>query len=494
MNEQELKEIQEIIQAQNEKLEENLKPYSEMPKILILGTKQSGKTAIKCSLFEENDGKAVYFQIANEKNQECFNLFYQINVDTISNLVIIECHYFDENEELDKDIIKNSLLYSIIQNNSKGKNKIKILLVISSSNCDSNRGKDACKIFDALSNMFPDPEVKDGIGLIITKGDLELTGNDYIERMNDNSPQNMKEWCEFFSEKSDNVFIFPDLSKNRSANTSDFDDHERLIEFIQDNYIINPLFKFQLGESNKIKINNHKLCIYDQFDESIEQIIDELSYKIQNDNNNLDHFSKWLNDLKDIKNKSNFNIKDINIFIHENIGTNSIIDLQLNKIEEIYRYDSFLDELLKLEQPNSIIAKKINTYINKVIDHIGHLLEECNLSLESEKCNSQLVDELEYTRQIYSNYIALDSEMKKKLTMAKKHKQKKNNWGKKCIMDLDDNIDNEYELNHQNNELNPQNNELNPQKNESTKKLNCILIYFFFFIFLFLILFIVFFY
>lgn len=154
-------------------------------------------------------------------------------------MILIECHLFDD-FELDQEIIKTFMFNDIIQNNSESENKLKILLVMSTFDCESNRGIEAFKVFNKISDMFPNHEIKKGIGLIISKCESELTGSNYVDRLNDNSPEKIKEWWDFFSQYNENIFTFPDISDEMY----EFEDQDRIIDFIQDDYIDYLEFKF----------------------------------------------------------------------------------------------------------------------------------------------------------------------------------------------------------------------------------------------------------
>lgn len=136
-----LERLKKTIQNFVEQIEERLRLYSNIPKILILGTKKSGKTTLISKLF--NDTIKINFNhdiISDSNNTDCqdnqqiIDSCFQIYFDNINNLILIECHLFDD-DELDQEIIKSLMINDIIQNNSESENKLKILLVMSTFEC-----------------------------------------------------------------------------------------------------------------------------------------------------------------------------------------------------------------------------------------------------------------------------------------------------------------------------------------------------------------------
>lgn len=72
----------------------------------------------------------------------------------------------------------------------------------------------------------------------------------------------------------------------------------------------------------------------EQFKASIKHIISLFSEKFQNEKN-MDSLMKWLNDMKDIKNKNKVNIIDIKMFIQSNIGMTEKLESEIQIIESI---------------------------------------------------------------------------------------------------------------------------------------------------------------
>lgn len=88
--------------------------------------------------------------------------------------------------------------------------------------------------------MFPNPnELKDGIGLIITQDDPDLTGIDHIDYLEDDAPFELAKWCSFFTNNPDHIFTFPKALEKDIDNIYDFDDHQRLIDFVTKDYLVN---------------------------------------------------------------------------------------------------------------------------------------------------------------------------------------------------------------------------------------------------------------
>ena len=121
----------------------------------------------------------------------------QIIYDERSKILYCDCPGFEDTEGYHQEIINAFIIDYLFKINSN--NRFKILLVVSSYSIEANRGNMVSKSFQHMMEMFPNPhDLEQGLGLVISKTDLNLDGQDYIDQLMDNSPSCIKRGGSFF--------------------------------------------------------------------------------------------------------------------------------------------------------------------------------------------------------------------------------------------------------------------------------------------------------
>ena len=101
--------------------------------------------------------------------------------DSTNHLIYADCPGFEDSDGPKQEIINSFYIYNLLDSISKNKNKIKILLVVSSSEIQADRAKLAKLIFERVEKIFPNKEqLQKAVGIVITKSDPEYEGIDYI--------------------------------------------------------------------------------------------------------------------------------------------------------------------------------------------------------------------------------------------------------------------------------------------------------------------------
>lgn len=89
------------------------------------------------------------------------------------------------------------------------------------------------KSLNRLEEMFINEDNwESGIGFIFTKTKNKTVEN-ILDLLNNNPPRQLIKWINFMEKNQDHAFFFPRPSKKDVGNQNDFEDHERLLEFIQ---------------------------------------------------------------------------------------------------------------------------------------------------------------------------------------------------------------------------------------------------------------------
>lgn len=303
--------------------------------------------------------------------------------------------------------------------------KFKILLVISASQIESYRGQCVLSSINRMKNMFPNlNELEKAIGLVITKGEKELTGIDYIEQLKEKSDPELLKWCNFFTSNPDRVFVFPEASKNDIGKNYDFDDHNRLLSFLQSNQITNPSHKISLSENATLYLKNIQNCINQETKNISENIFNKIcdDYRKKSNSKEIDKWIKIMNQLNELVINS---VDDVREFFNKKIPNNS-------------EYNQFFEKLNESKDLNDFIcnalgeSKRASNLIKSIKELTGEALSELNQNYEKAKIyEKQERKRIEYEKQMEIKRKEEERKRKKKDFENKLKYRKKKKKGKK---------------------------------------------------------------
>lgn len=123
--------------------------------------------------------------------------------------------------------------------------------------------------------------LKKNTGIIITKGDTECEGIEYIEELNDiisrteNPPNELVKMCNFYSHNPNHVFSFPKPKKS---------DKDKLLEFLQKDLLINPKHHISISNEAKLKLKIIRDDHSQKLSNAIRNFCDKLISIHQNQN------------------------------------------------------------------------------------------------------------------------------------------------------------------------------------------------------------------
>lgn len=383
MDSNSITELEKMIKITEEKIKNQIQQYPGIPKIILLGNTGSGKSSLAYALtnnilkIENGPGKKVILQLQNVQNDKIVNQREaNIQYDEQLNLLFCDCPGFDDENEFDEDVIDSIAIDSIVQNYTQQEDKLKILLVISSWEFESKRGKEIAKLLERIQQMFPNQEeLQNGMAIIITKGDAGTAGIDYIDRLKERASEELKEVCNYFLNKSDIIFTFPQASLDKIGETYEFEDKEKLLKFIKSDYILNLEHNVSLGESSMKQIKKNISQNSQKIDIVVNRIFEELAKKYQSENN-IDDFKKWLNLLKAMQESNINNSNEFKQYIQNNFPPIPRFQLNLNQIEMYESINNSLFGMLKYRPQNSYISQIIEFHTNKAINEIDNLLKK----------------------------------------------------------------------------------------------------------------------
>lgn len=133
-----------------------------------------------------------------------------------------------------------------------------------------------------VSQMFPNlKQFQKALRLVITK----------TEMLEDNPNENMEHWINFFKENPDRICVFPMVSRSRVGKQYDFDDHTRLVRFLQTNQIINPVHKIVLSNEASLYVKNVRINANNTIKRNIRNIFSLVAedYQTVTDSSDFSH-------------------------------------------------------------------------------------------------------------------------------------------------------------------------------------------------------------
>ena len=250
------------------KMIQQIEEYKNLPKVLIIGNYESGKSTI-LKLLTNPELPIDFGQYSD------FSIDFKLPsmvVDPQHHFVLCESHLYSEypfynpNDmfyNTENEII-NSLFIEYLLKNEK---QLKILAVASEREF-SGRRYGAMSLFEIIHRTFLiRKQLQKGLGIVLTKTKryneklryidaikhtiLSLQHGDYVDysTFKWTKPQLMAmDLCDFFKENPDYIFVLPKASKKNAGQKYDFDDRQRLECFLQKDFISNPIYKVSLSE------------------------------------------------------------------------------------------------------------------------------------------------------------------------------------------------------------------------------------------------------
>lgn len=155
-------------------------------------------------------------------------------------MAFIELHGLDDINYYIDEITRLYSIYYLLKSN-KEEAKVKILIVLSSCEIESSHCisiKRLCSLLDMI--FYNSDGTGKGIGLVITKADIDSQPMDYIDQMSDNPSKQILNWCYFFQQHPEQVFLMPRASRSMEGKLYDFEDKYRILDFIKNDQSFNP--------------------------------------------------------------------------------------------------------------------------------------------------------------------------------------------------------------------------------------------------------------
>ena len=380
------KEIENSLENMKDIIDETIKTNQGFPIVIIIGKTGSGKSSIaRCMtkndvvIKEEKGRKIVLKGIGIQSGFQSYTKCPSILIDYNTRTIYCDCPGFDDTDGYIQEII-NSFIINYLLEISTNK-KYKILLVISESEFNCGRGQPVSETFDRLSKMFPNrKDLEKGLGLIITKGENDIDGNDYLELLDSfDIRSNVYHWAQFFKSNLNQVFTFPKALRSNLDQIYDFNDRSKLNTFIQNYQYVNPYHEIALSDTGILFLRNVQSNVHANIKENIRNAFILLIDKYKNETN-----SSKLNDMINLLNRfKNNNIQSINEFndfiLHHLLNTYEYQDI-LTNLEKNDIIGSFTEKIIKGGN-SSLINNETTKHCNSSI----YELQAFSKAIEKEK-------------------------------------------------------------------------------------------------------------
>lgn len=265
-----------------------------------------------------------------------------IFVDEKNELILINIPSLDDYDGIEKEIINAFINYYVLKS-VQHELKIKILLAVSACEFMDRRGRFVLESIRIMGKLFPNlKEIKNTIGLIITKGDVDDTGEYYLSNLQKTNYRELKEWLDYFySYANEQVFTFPLALKENVGKQYVFSDYDRVMNFILNDYLIDPKIKVSVSDEayNTLKlINCENSRSMEQIFEELYQIFDE-KYKLIS---TLEAYSDWLANIHLLIDKNINSISDFLVVIQRIIPNSLQYEHIFTKLNECDILNSFI--------------------------------------------------------------------------------------------------------------------------------------------------------
>lgn len=349
----------EILEIENEMNFYHNK-YPLYPRILIMGLTGSGKSCIISCLLNKKvtiaKDESMFIRLEGEgicNGSKIHHKSKMIFVDEKNELILINIPSLEDFDGIEKEIINAFIKYYILKS-VQHELKIKILLAVSACEFMDRRGRFVLESIRRMVKIFPNlKEIKNTIGLIITKGDVDDTGEYYLSNLQKTNYRELKEWLDYFySYANEQVFSFPLALKENVGKQYVFSDYDRVMNFILNDYLINPKIKVSVSDEacNTLKlINCENSRSMEQIFEELYQIFDEQYKQIST----LEAYSDWLANIHLLIDKNINSISDFLVVIQRIIPNSLQYEHIFSKLNECDILNSFINDLCaKIEIPH----------------------------------------------------------------------------------------------------------------------------------------------
>lgn len=402
-----IEDIEKSIKVVERRIKRTIHLFHGIPKVLLIGDTGVGKSSLKNYLngkapeIIQGKGKSILLQGEGIfSGKKSGTTIPSLSHDTNNNVIYCDCPGFKDTKGIRQEIINAFAIDYLLSYNEKD-NKVKVLLTVLASDFeDGLRGGNILDTLNRLKKMFPNiEELKRAIGLIITKGDPELIGSDYIEQLSDGCSGELMQWCEYFRANPNQVFTFPKASRKDVGKQYEFEDFAKLKDFLSKNYVINPIHKVTVSEKAILELKVAR----GEHSEIVKEVITDLFLKINENYRNLDGSSNiktWLEIMHHLLEQKIKKINDFIKVIQKFIPNCDQYDDFIVILEDFEAFDFFIDKICEVDGITSILQETIRNLTHSAIKELE---KNFSMTKESEIRDQMILEKNELIKRYESN-------------------------------------------------------------------------------------------
>lgn len=382
LNDKNLNIFNQLVKERQKYIIEQIRPYSDITKVIFIGMTGCGKSCLSCSLSNKEllvKGKGAIMHLEGEGigvGLKSFTTIPMFESDINRRSIFIDCPGFEDVKGYVQEILNAFSIDNIFDKYPNHENKFKIILVISQDEFYSNKGSKMVSSFLRLEQMFPIGEkLRRNIGLVITKGPLEYEGCDYIDELDEtirnteNPPDHLVRICQFFKSNPNHVFAFPKPSRMDKDKQYVFQDRDKLLNFLHNDLLINPDHKLILSPEAILKLK----LIREDHSKKLSNSIQNLCQKIYNQfssESKSAELQKWYRLISDLFEANIKKAEQLKDFLKNNFPKSEQYQNDLKEIAEYEMFDEFIDKILYSAVDTSCLNEVIHNWCLRAINQL----------------------------------------------------------------------------------------------------------------------------
>lgn len=389
---------------------------------------------------------------------------------------IVTVQVFEDTDGFLQEIINAFANDYLFENVKKKKSFYKVFLVVGHDEITASRGDKMVKSLNRLEGMFRNEENwENGIGFIFTKTKNKTIEN-ILDMIKNNPPKSLVKWINFIENHPDHVFFFPKPSKKQIGSQYDFDDHERLLEFIRFNPLVNPNQKTTFSENAILKMKEIRSIHLNNVSNKIQNICCKINEQFHLETSS-EEIKRWIDIMQSLVKRKVKTAKDFGKVIQEIIPNWHQYRNDIKCLEEFELFDNFVDKVLYKIEDTSCINDVIRAWCDQCL---YGLFQSHTQGIESEFQKKSIIEQkkmINEKERINKEYLQKLQELKKEMEDREIQFQKRIEQQKienKANYDLEKkkikNMISSFRMNENYSSNNSENEELKSQLEELEKK------------------------
>ena len=372
----------DILTTQNT-ITHQLEPNPGMPRVIMMGLTGSGKSSLMNCLSGREirivEGRGRRIELIGEGIQsgsESFTRRPEIYLDESSGIIYCDCPGFEDSGGIKQEILNSYAIDQLLQNINERQCLIKILFIISAYEIESGRSQIILRNIERIERILTnEEEMRSGVGIVITKGDEEITGIDYLERIKENANDKLRRFCDYYIEHQEHLFTFPKAPRSRIGEEyNDFPDRTRLNEFLQTHQIINPRHEVGLSENSLLALEQLGHAQIVKANETADRLFERITDEYYQNDDEV-HIMQWLNLMQQLVQADINNANDFIVIIQAHNLNNDNFAESFTQLRNYENINEFIGNALHNDDIKYCIRNSIRSKLDATIRELQNFLQ-----------------------------------------------------------------------------------------------------------------------